>query len=277
MQLTRHQTFEGPRWARDGYLLPQQFTLSLLLELPKQELRELIALLPTDHEAPESLLAPIEPIHEVWASGVTYLRSRDARKAESTVADVYEMVYEAERPELFLKATGWRVVSHEMAVSVRQDSTWDVPEPELVLVFNRHLEIVGYCAGNDVSSRSIEGENPLYLPQAKIYTASCALGPGILLVEPDQMRDLPIQLQITRDGSVAFDGETRTSQMKRQLEELVGYLGKELTFPHGGFLMTGTGIVPPEEFSLQPGDVVQITVGDCTLTNPVAKDGSTGS
>jgi 2-dehydro-3-deoxy-D-arabinonate dehydratase len=274
MELTRHQTAEGPCWACDGHLLPQQFNLNVLLGLPKQTLLELLKLLPTNEPAPPAGLPPIEPMHEVWASGVTYMRSRDARKAESAVADVYDMVYEADRSELFLKAIGWRVVGHGMAVRARQDSTWDVPEPELVLVINRDLEIVGYCAGNDMSSRSIEGENPLYLPQAKMYNASCVLGPGIVIAEPDMMRDLPIRLHITRNNGLVFQGETCTSQMKRQLEELVGYLGQELAFPNGAFLMTGTGIVPPEEFSLQSGDTVQITVGACTLANPVIKDAS---
>ncbi len=274
MELTRHQTAQGLCWACDGYLLPQQFNLNVLLGLPKRMLLELLPLLPTDEPAPPAVLPPIEPMQEVWASGVTYLRSRDARKAESAVADVYDKVYEAERPELFFKAIGWRVVGNGMAVRARQDSTWDVPEPELVLVINRDGEIVGYCAGNDMSSRSIEGENPLYLPQAKTYNASCALGPGIVLAEPDMLRDLPIRLEITRNGGTAFAGETRTSQMKRQLEELVSYLAKELAFPHGVFLMTGTGIVPPEAFSLQSGDLVQITVGACTLANPVIKDPS---
>ena len=274
MELTRHQTAEGSCWACDGHLLPQQFNLHVLLGLPKQTLLELLKLLPTDEPAPAAVLPPIEPMHEVWASGVTYMRSRDARKAESAMADVYDLVYEAERPELFFKAIGWRVVGDGMTVRARQDSTWDVPEPELVLVINRDLEIVGYCAGNDMSSRSIEGENPLYLPQAKMYDASCALGPGIVLAEPDMMRDLPIRLEITRNNGLVFGGETRTSQMKRQLEELVGYLGEELAFPSGAFLMTGTGIVPPEEFSLQSGDTVQITVGACTLANPVIKDAS---
>jgi 2-dehydro-3-deoxy-D-arabinonate dehydratase len=272
MELTRHQTAEGSCWACDGHLLPQQFNLHVLLGLPKQTLLELLKLLPSDEPAPPAVLPPIEPMQEVWASGVTYMRSRDARKAESAVADVYDMVYEAERPELFFKAIGWRVVGHGMAVRARQDSIWDVPEPELVLVVNRDLEIVGYCAGNDMSSRSIEGENPLYLPQAKMYNASCALGPGIVIAEPDMMRDLLIRLEITRNNGIVFGGETRTSQMKRPLEELVGYLAKELAFPNGAFLMTGTGIVPPEEFSLQSGDMVQIMVGACSLANPVIKD-----
>ena len=271
MEPTRHQSPDGPRWARDGRWLPQQLTLSLLLELPKSAMVDLLDRLPAGSQAEGSLLPPLEPMHEVWASGVTYLRSREARKAESTVGDVYELVYEAQRPELFLKAIGWRVVGHGGLLRIRRDSHWDVPEPELVLVLNRELEIVGYCAGNDMSSRSIEGENPLYLPQAKIYNSSCALGPGILIAEPDQLRDIPIRLQVVRGGAVAFAGETRTSQMKRRLEELVAYLGRELDFPQGGFLMTGTGIVPTDEFSLQPGDVVQITVGECILTNEVQK------
>jgi 2-dehydro-3-deoxy-D-arabinonate dehydratase len=271
MELTRHRTADGPRWARDGHWLPRQLTLGLLLELPKSAIIDLLHHLPAEDPAEGPLLPPIEPLHEVWASGVTYLRSREARKAESTVGDVYDMVYAAERPELFLKANGWRVVGHGMPVRIRKDSHWDVPEPELVLVINSALEIVGYCAGNDMSSRSIEGKNPLYLPQAKIYNHSCALGPSILLAEPNDLRDLPIQLEVTRDGVTAFKGEIRTSQMKRQLEELVSYLGQELDFPQGVFLMTGTGLVPPEEFSLQPSDGVRITVGACTLINEVIR------
>jgi 2-dehydro-3-deoxy-D-arabinonate dehydratase len=271
MELTRYQTPKGPRWARDGHWLPRQLTLSLLLQLPKHAMIDLLDGLPTAEPAEGPLLPPVEPMHEVWASGVTYLRSREARKVESSVGDVYDKVYDAERPELFMKATGWRVVGHGMPVRIRSDSQWDVPEPELVLVVNHELEIVGYCAGNDMSSRSIEGENPLYLPQAKIYNQSCALGPGILIAEPDQLRDVSIQLQIMRDGAVAFQGETRTSQMKRKLEELVTYLGQELAFPQGVFLMTGTGIVPLEEFTLESGDEVQITVDEYTLVNQVLK------
>ncbi len=144
-----------------------------------------------------------------------------------------------------------------------------MPEPELTLVINAAGEIVGHTVGNDVSSRDIEGENPLYLPQAKVYDGSCALGPGITLEDPDRMRDMAIRVTITRDGSVAFDGAIRTSQIKRSLEELVGYLYRELAFPHGAFLMTGTGVVPPHEFSMTHGDVVRITIGDLTLENPV--------
>ncbi len=271
MLLTRRMTTGGPRWAVDDHWLPQEITLRVLLALPREAMVELLNRLPRGGPADGTLLAPVEPIHEVWASGVTYRRSRDARQAESSSGDVYERVYAAERPELFLKASGWRVVGHDMAVRIRADSQWDVPEPELVLVVNQELEIVGYCAGNDMSSRSIEGENPLYLPQAKIYDDSCALGPGIRLAEVEvaQLQDMHIAMQITRDGTIVFEGETRTSQMQRRLEELVSYLGRALSFPYGAFLMTGTGLVPPDTFTLQPGDQVRIVVGDSTLVNQV--------
>ena len=273
MLLTQLMTPGGPRWALEGRWLPQELTLRVLLGLPRRAMLELLHRLPPGEVAEGTLLAPVEPIHEVWASGVTYLRSRDARQAESSVGDVYERVYAAERPELFLKASGWRVAAHGMPVRIRTDSQWDVPEPELVLVVNHDLEIVGYCAGNDMSSRSIEGENPLYLPQAKIYDDSCALGPGIRVAELEvaELQDLHIGMRITRDGAIAFEGETRTSQMKRRLEELVSYLGRSLSFPHGAFLMTGTGLVPPETFTLQPGDKVEIVVGDSTLVNEVVR------
>jgi 2-dehydro-3-deoxy-D-arabinonate dehydratase len=269
MYLTRHQTKTGAGWALNGKLLPEQFNLSFLLELPRASLTEVLSSLPTSQSALGQLLPPLEPLHEVWASGVTYLRSRDARQAESEVGDVYAKVYDAPRPELFLKAVGWRVVGHQMPIHIRGDSHWNVPEPELTLVINRHLEIVGYCVGNDVSSRAIEGENPLYLSQAKIYNGACALGPGLILTEPDQLRDVAIQLNIHRADRSVFQGEVRSSQMKRSLEELVTYLGKELDFPHGVFLMTGTGLVPSDDFTLQAGDVVQITVGSLTLQNEV--------
>jgi 2-dehydro-3-deoxy-D-arabinonate dehydratase len=186
------------------------------------------------------------------------------------VRDVYEKVYSAVRPELFFKAIGWRAVGHKMPIRIRQDSYWNVPEPELTLVINGRQEIVGFCAGNDVSSRDIEGANPLYLPQAKMYNGSCALGPGIILAEADQLLDLAIQMDIIRAGEVVYQGETRSSQMKRPLRELVDYLTKEMDFPYGAFLMTGTGIVPTEEFSLQYGDMVRIIVGSLQLENYVA-------
>jgi 2-dehydro-3-deoxy-D-arabinonate dehydratase len=274
MYLTRHQTNVEPRWALDGYFLPASFSLSFLLELPRDTIIPLLRLMPTNEPAQGALLLPpLEPGHEVWASGVTYVRSRQARQAESRVGDVYEMVYDASRPELFLKALGWRVVGHAMPIRIRADSHWNVPEPELVLIVNCHQEIVGLCAGNDVSSRDIEGENPLYLPQAKIYNGSCALGPGILLADADEIRDLPIQLEILREEKLLFQGQTRTSNMRRRLEDLVAYLGKELDFPKGVFLMTGTGIVPPDDFTLKAGDLVRISVASLVLENRVWEEG----
>jgi len=269
MYLTRHQTAKGPRWALDGHLLPASFDLGLLLELPREAGVQMLQALRLQETAQSALLPPVEPFHEVWACGVTYVRSREARQAESSTGDIYVKVYGAARPELFFKAPGWRVRGHGELVRIRSDSRWNVPEPELVLVVNVRQEIVGFCAGNDMSSREIEGENPLYLPQAKVYDGSCALGPGISLADGDALRDLPIQMEILREGRRVFEGETRTSRMKRGLEDLVGYLGRELEFPQGAFLMTGTGIVPPDEFTLGPGDVVRISVGALTLENRV--------
>ena len=270
MNLTRHHTPQGPRWALDGKYLPQQFSLELLLELPKDTITNLLQNLPTTEPATGSLLPPIEVMHEVWASGVTYLRSRQARESESVTGDVYEKVYNAERPELFFKALGWRVAGPNMSVRIRSDSAWNVPEPELTLVINAHREIMGYCIGNDVSSRDIEGANPLYLPQAKIYNGSCALGPGILLTDTAIMRDLPVYIEITRATGIVFKGETSISQMKRSLEELATHLMQEMDFPHGVFLMTGTGIVPPDDFTLHSGDTVRISIAPFTLENKVA-------
>jgi 2-dehydro-3-deoxy-D-arabinonate dehydratase len=225
--------------------------------------------MPVADQASGSVVAPIEPMHEVWAAGVTYIRSRDARKEESSQADLYQRVYDAARPEIFFKSVGWRVVAHQQPVRIRADSRWNVPEPEMVLVINAYGEIVGYTAGNDMSSRDIEGENPLYLPQAKIYDGCCALGTGIRLAEPDQLKSLPISMRIVRSGSTAFTGESNTSQMHRPIEELVSFLSRELSFPQGAFLMTGTGTVPPDDFTLQSGDVVRITVGEIKLENEV--------
>jgi 2-dehydro-3-deoxy-D-arabinonate dehydratase len=270
MLLTRHETTGGVRWALDGLSLGPHVTLQSLLEVPRAKLRSTLEAL-TTRDAPDGrLLAPVEDASEVWAAGVTYQRSREAREDESSVKDVYTRVYEADRPELFFKSVGWRVVGHGASVRVRRDSEWNVPEPELTLVVNSWGEIVGYCAGDDVSSRSIEGENPLYLPQAKVYDGACALGPGVLLASVDELRDLQISLAISRDGREVFSGETRTSAMKRSFEDLAGYLSRELYLRHGAFLMTGTGIVPPPEFTLRSGDVVRITIGALTLENPVA-------
>jgi len=272
MELSRHETSDGAhpsRWALDGNSLPADFTLSQLLALPRERLAAFLQLLPTHGPAAGRRLPPIDRQHEVWAAGVTYLRSRDAREAETTVRDVYSKVYDAERPELFMKSIGWRVVGHDAVLELRRDSKWNVPEPELVLVVNAFGEIVGYCAGNDMSSRDIEGENPLYLPQAKVFKTSCVLGPTLQLASADDLRDIEIQLAISRKGEPVFSGETRTSRMKRRLEELVSYLGRELAFPEGVFLMTGTGIVPEETFTLQRGDVIDIRVGACRIVNPI--------
>ena len=269
MFLTRHQYPNGPRWARDGRLLPGGFTLADLLELPRTIGLDYVSILPTSSAADSPPIAPIEPLQEVWASGVTYLRSRDARMAESGSQDLYAKIYDAERPELFLKAVGWRVVGNGQSIRIRPDSDWNVPEPELVLVFNRDLEIIGYAVGNDVSSRQIEGENALYLPQAKVYNGSCAIGPGIVIASVEELSGMAIVMNIARGGETVFRGETSTAQMKRTLAELLGALGADLSFPVGGFLMTGTGIVPPDAFTLQPGDTVEITVGELTLRNEV--------
>lgn len=268
MLLTKHKTTDGPRWACDGRFLLPGLNLSALLEMPGRDMLEALTKFITTEPATGGQDAPIDPQHEVWAAGVTYLRSREARKAESTVADMYEKVYEAERPELFLKSIGWRVSGDGMPIRIRKDSKWNVPEPELTLVINCHKKIVGYCAGNDVSSRDIEGENPLYLPQAKVYNGSCALGHGIWLCEPDKIKDIPIRLEIQRDNATIFNGEANTASMKRTLPELVEFLTCELDFPRGVFLMTGTCLVP-DHFTLQPGDVVIIQVGELKIQNTV--------
>lgn len=218
------------------------------------------------------LAAPIDE-QEVWAAGVTYLRSRNARMEESSQSDVYDRVYDADRPEIFLKATPNRVVGPGGAVAIRSDSGWDVPEPEVALMINAHGEIVGYTIGNDVSSRSIEGENPLYLPQAKVYAQCAGLGPVVVLAdEIADPRDLPIKLEIKRGGDVLFAEETATSRMHRTFEDLVKYLFRGNAFPAGVFLMTGTGIVPPSEFTLRDGDIVSIAVEPIgELTNSVVR------
>src|SRR5918992_1989939 len=269
MYLSHHQTAAGPRWALDEHYLPQYFTLERLLDMPGADVRSLLEDLDTEGPAEDALLPPIEQAHEVWASGVTYLQSREARELESTDPDAYQKVYDAERPELFFKSLGWRVVGHGNMVRVRGDSHWNVPEPELVLVVNGGMEFGGYTAGNDVSSRDIEGENSLYLPQAKIYDGSCSLGPGIVLGGPDSMRDLLIRMRILRDGEAVYEDEVSTARMKRPFEELAEYLGKQLSFPTGAFLMTGTSLVPDEDFTLTPGDRVEISVGDLVLVNDV--------
>ncbi|MBV9120243.1 MAG: fumarylacetoacetate hydrolase family protein [Chloroflexi bacterium] len=219
-----------------------------------------------------TLQAPIGS-QEVWAAGLTYSRSREARVEESSTPDVYQRAYESSRPELFMKATASRTAGPGQLINIRSDSTWDVPEPELVLVLNSSLEIAGFCGGNDVSSRSIEGENPLYLPQAKLYDGCFALGPAITLVwELPHARNLTIELRIHRDGAPLFEGTCSTRQMKRSFTDLVSHLGRANTFEHGVFLSTGTGIVPPDDVSLAAGDVVEVAIEQIgRLVNPVAR------
>jgi 2-dehydro-3-deoxy-D-arabinonate dehydratase len=267
MLITKHKTAHTGRWALDGYFLSTDFNMKKMLTLKPSEFKQTVSGMRTSEKAIGDLLPPIERDHEVWACGVTYARSRDAREAETDIKNVYDLVYEAKRPELFFKAIGWRVKGTQSAIRIRKDSHWNVPEPELTLLINSHGEILGYCVGNDVSSRNIEGENPLYLPQAKIYDGSCAIGPGICMAEAEQMRNLTVQLVIERDGEVIFKGDTSTSQIKRSFEELVSYLTMEMTFPYGVFLLTGTGIIPDKAFSLTVGDKVIITIDKLVLEN----------
>ena len=268
MILTKHITTNRSRWAVDGHFLPPSLNLSTLLEMPREKMFEVVKTFSDVESVIGEIEAPIDPYQEVWAAGVTYLKSRDARKAESATADIYQKVYEAERPELFSKALGWRVVGNGGSIRIRKDSQWNVPEPELVLVINSQNEIVGYCAGNDVSSRDIEGENPLYLPQAKIYNGSCALGHGIWLCEPDQIKNIPIRLKIQRGNETIFHGEANTSSMRRTFAELVDFLTRELDFPPGVFLMTGTCLVP-SDFTLLPDDQVTVQVGKTNIENKI--------
>lgn len=240
-------------------------------EAPMAMLKKRIAGL-TMHQGVVQALAPT--VHqEVWAAGVTYYRSRDARMEESKGAgggDFYARVYEAARPELFYKSSPHRVAGPGTGVRIRKDSKWNVPEPELTLVINRHKKIIGYTIGNDMSSRDIEGENPLYLPQAKSYDQAAGLGPCILLSDEMLPATTEIRIVISRDSKEMFNGATTLAQLKRKPEELVEFLTREMSFPDGGFLMTGTGIVPPNEFTLVSGDRITITIAPIgTLENTV--------
>lgn len=216
------------------------------------------------------LLAPVDA-QEIWAAGVTYTRSRQARQQEAVDGgDIYGRVYAAERPELFFKSLGEKVVGHRHAVGIRADAAWSVPEPELALVLNPAMEVVGMTIGNDMSSRDIEGANPLYLPQAKVYTASCALGPAIALQPLTGWPQVTIDLRIERQGEEVFSGKTDTSLIHRSLEELVSYLGRSARFANGAVLLTGTGIVPPVSFHLQAQDRITIAIdGIGELVNEV--------
>jgi 2-dehydro-3-deoxy-D-arabinonate dehydratase len=220
----------------------------------------------------EDIEAPIGS-QEVWAAGVTYFRSRNARMEESKDAgggSFYDRVYSAQRPELFFKATAARVAGPGSAVRIRRDASWSVPEPELTLVVNHNGKIVGYTIGNDMSSRDIEGENPLYLPQAKVYDGSCALGPCVLISPEPPPSSTGIRIEIVRDGKTEFAGSTTLAEMKRTADGLVEYLFRECSFPVGCYLMTGTGIIPPDTFSLHRGDEVRISIdGIGVLTNRV--------
>ena len=241
-------------------------------------LKEIVAELPVLTEAmaaahiSESLLPPIGK-QEVWAAGVTYLRSREARmeeSADSGAADLYDKVYAAERPELFFKSLPHRVAGHNQPVYIRRDSSWNVPEPEMTLFINSNGNIQGYTIGNDMSSRSIEGENALYLPQAKIYERSAALGPCLYVPEQPVSLDTTIKMSISRNGNEIYTDETTIGRMKRTFPELTGFLYRECDFPNGSFLMTGTCLVPGNDFTLQENDVVSISIDHIgTLINTV--------
>lgn len=224
----------------------------------------------------QAWLAPVGS-QEIWAAGVTYYRSRSARMEESEQSGgdrFYDMVYEAERPELFFKSTAARARGQRAEVCIRSDSEWDVPEPELTLAINSAGRIFGYTIGNDMSSRSIEGANPLYLPQAKMYRGSCAIGPALVIEEPSDGHlvddSTEIAITISRGDTVAFSGQTEVAQLKRTFNELAEFLFRDNEFPHGAYLMTGTGIVPDPPFTLQSGDLIEITIGSLgTLSNRV--------
>jgi len=271
-----YRTADGQYVERNGiwHQLPQQSWISLVR---RDDLRSYllsqIANLTASPEPPVSnILAPIES-GEVWAAGVTYYRSRTARMEESERAgggSFYDRVYSADRPELFLKATPHRVVGPGGTVHVRTDSKWNVPEPELALVITPNGKLVGYTIGNDMSSRDIEGENPLYLPQAKVYDRSCGLGPCILVSEGSIPPATRIQLEILRGGAQAFFDEITLEQLKRTPDSLISFLFRENSFPDGCILLTGTGIVPPDSFTLQKNDSIRITIdGIGTLENTV--------
>jgi 2-dehydro-3-deoxy-D-arabinonate dehydratase len=272
-----YRTESGPILKSEGqwFAIPAEWDELVNADDLAGALRRHAATLPPDTAlatAAEHPLAPIDS-QEVWAAGVTYLRSMTARMEESQTAgggDFYDRVYRAERPEVFFKATAQRVVGPWQAMHLRRDSKWIVPEPELTLLVNRRGEIVGYTVGNDLSCRDIEGENPLYLPQAKTFDRCAALGPAILVNEMPPGPETEIRIAIRRGDATAFQGATTLAQMKRTLTELVGFLFRDNAHPDGCFLMTGTGIVPPDDFSLQAGDIVEISIDNIgTIANPM--------
>jgi 2-dehydro-3-deoxy-D-arabinonate dehydratase len=264
-RLARGEPESGPR-----ELLPAELSLDGLLSGAAADLGSAVAAGPAAGPVPPgaAVLAPVES-QEIWAAGLTYRRSRDARMEEAAQATPYDLAYAAERPELFFKSPGWRARGPGQAIAVRDDSGWDVPEPELALVLAADGGIAGYVIGNDVSSRGIEGQNPLYLPQAKVYDGCCALGPCVVPAA-GAAPPFSIRLEIRRGGDAVFSGQTSTDQMHRALADLARWLGAALRFPVGAVLLTGTGIVPDPHFTLSPGDVVRIGIGPLgTLENPV--------
>jgi 2-dehydro-3-deoxy-D-arabinonate dehydratase len=245
-------------------------TLTDLLAMGMQEARSIIEAASISAKAPSNLVAPIDSHQEVWACGVTYLRSKVGRMEESDVPDLYSRVYDAERPEIFYKSIGWRVIPNGEPVGIRRDSGWDVPEAEVVLVVNSQQEIFGYTIGNDMSSRSIEGENTLYLPQAKSYEKSCTIGNFIIPSWEITEAVFPYTLKIERNGVEVFSESSSSAQMKRGFTELVDWFFRTLPMPSGAMLFTGTGIVPSADFTLHEGDVVKIDGGVLgQLNNPV--------
>jgi 2-dehydro-3-deoxy-D-arabinonate dehydratase len=249
----------------DQYFTVHGTDFDELLNLPnlQDHLREVSRRGPAvEPPAREDILAPVGT-QEIWAAGVTYERSREGRREESKesgAAVFYSKVYDAERPELFFKSPGWRAIGPNAKIRVRKDAKWNVPEPELVLVINSDRQIVGYTLGNDVSSRDIEGENPLYLPQAKVYDGSCSIGPAIWVSDQSFDRNTEITLAVERAGKPIFQGTVPLLRIRREFNGLVEYLYRELSFPVGAFLFTGTGIVPPNDFTLKSGDLVKIAV-----------------
>lgn len=245
----------------NGEYFSIKHSLSELLSMDLEEARSIIEAANTPVKAPAHFVAPIDPFHEVWACGVTYLRSKVGRMEESEVPDLYSRVYEAERPEIFYKSIGWRVIPNGEPVGIRRDSGWDVPEAEVVLVVNAHQEIFGFTIGNDMSSRSIEGENTLYLPQAKSYEKACTIGSFIVPSWEISEIVFPYTLTVERNGEEVFVESSSSGQMKRGFQELVDWLFRTLPMPKGALLFTGTGIVPHAEFTLHEGDIVRIDGG----------------
>jgi 2-dehydro-3-deoxy-D-arabinonate dehydratase len=266
IRLARGQVEEGP-----SELLPAELTIAALLanEAGADAIaRAVHGRADGPLPRPVSILSPVDR-QEIWAAGVTYERSRDARMDEAREPSIYDRVYEATRPELFFKSAAWRVRGPGQAITIRADSGWDVPEPELAIVATRDLQVAGFTIANDVSSRTIEGENPLYLPQAKIYDGACAIGPAIVPLA-DAAPPFEIRLVIARRGSTIVDETTSSGRLRRSFEDLLEHLGRALAFPHGVVLLTGTGIVP-EDFTLTAGDIVRISIDSLgTLENPVA-------